>query len=1087
MASVTRPSVRSWASLVLFTVACLPARAAVEHVVIAADGGCDYQIVTPDTVPDLVVEQCLRQTGRLIQHAFRASGFELPIVKERDRAAGKPCIYLGATAFARANGCDPAVLEGWSYFHRVVGRDVVLAGRDEAPPDLSHLGNWNRFFYYRLGTLKATADFLRLHAQTYFLYPGNAMIPTKGASRVRDWVFDDASIEFTEMPSISIPADLNLRKDVFTRYHKRHHRHALLYDVASNFFPRVDDALLGHTYGKAVPPKTYRESNPEYFALLGGERTKNNQYCLSNPRVRELIYEFTASFLAAGCQSVNIQQPDGFRPCQCKECDALYDTGKDWGEKLWTFHRDIAERLKQEHPGKKLLLSPYTVTIEPPKTFDTFPDNVIISHVDANFEETTKWCKWRKLHTGEYGIWIHNWIANQTSRYTPQRTPLFIEKQVKFFQEYGVRGIFRDGLGEVYGLEGPTYYVFGRMFDDPANLTARELVFEFCDSAFGPDAGASMRRFYDALYHSIELYALYLNTHGVGWTYKDIYGRGHKAVRDPFRMLSFLYPPRLIKTLETYLVQAESKAVGGKHRARLQLVRREFDFLKALMRVIHLYHAYETEPTLATRERVLNAIDDRNALTESMFSYVAKRDKKRTRKNDRARPIEGWGRVLFPPGGHNVSHLQLVHNIYGNTFADTALNWDTAAMRKAPLPGASRLTAIPAIGEVRMDSPAWAQASAGELHSVEPGAELERTAAVRVLYGAEALYLRLEAQLEADQVTFEDVGRDGDLKGHESLDIYLGPIPGEDRFYRFRVGLNPGARFDAARGLITDRMHLLYSKDDPEWNGEWSYESRVDKTTNRWIALLSLPYETLVAEPPAEGTSWRFNVGRTHVVGPDDVRRSIWSSLGGTRDVGNRDALGVILFQADAGKENAAAEVSPATRWRLDYWKSTFRVPSKWKNLPEPLPAPLGPWLFRLDSIEKGVTEKWFRVDVNTDAWEPIEVPALWDEFKWGRYEGQAWYRTAFTLPASWQGASLRLLFGSVDEEAWIFVNGELVGEHSSTSTGRSINELWEEPFEVSVASRLLKYDQANTLVVRVNNTKASGGIWRPVLGCRQQ
>lgn len=1070
-------------ALALFSAGAGTASAAAARLVIAENAKCDYQIVTPDKSPDAVINQCLRQTGRLVQHAFKESGFDLPIVKEGERDGAKPGIYLGATAFARAHGCDPAKLEGWSYFHRVVARDVILAGRDEAPPDLSHLGNWGRYFYYRLGTLKATADFLRVYAKTYFLYPGSPEMPAQGARQVRDWVLDDASIEFTKVATISVPADLNLRKEAFTRYHKK--RRAYLHGIANNFFPRVDDALVGHTYGKAIPPEKYRESNPEYFALLGGERTRKNQYCLSNPKVRELIYELTAGFLEAGCQSVNILQPDGFRPCQCKECDALYDTGKDWGEKLWVFHRNIAERLKKDHPGKKLLISPYTVTLEPPKTFDKFPDNVIISHVDANFEETEKWRKWRKLHAGEYGIWIHNWIANRTSRYTAQRTPLFIEKQVRFFHEYQVRGIFRDGEGEAYGQEGPTYYIFGRMFDDPENLTARELMFQFCDAAFGASAGASMRRFYDALYHSIEPYALYLNTHAVGWTYRDIYGRGHKTVQDPFRMLSFLYKPDLLAELDTFLSQAERKAEEDKQKARLRLVRRELDYLKVTMRVIHLYHAFKAAPSLASRDRLLDAIDARNAYIESMYSFLARRSGGR-KKYDRAKPIEGWSRVLFPPPGHNAAHLQLVHNTYGNAFSDTALNWDTAAMRKAPLPGAERLTAVPTTGQAAATLSGWKKARAYKLQPVDPGAELKRSTTLRVMYCDEHLHLRVQAQLAPGQSEFQRVGSDGDLSACESLDIYLAPVPGEDRFYRFTIGPDPGARFDAARGLITDKMHLLYNKDDPDWNGDWTYESHVNKAKNVWTALLRIPFRTLGAERPTEGTSWRANFGRTHVAGPEQVERSIWSSLGGTRDVGDRNALGEIVFQTSASQGAAKTAESPATRWRKEYYKTSFSIPTRWKNLPNPLPKPLGPWIFRLDPIEKGMAEKWYRPDADRAQWEPIEVPALWDEFKWGRYEGQAWYRTVFEVPAGWKGKSLRLLFSSVDEEAWVFVNGEPVGEHSRKSTGKSINQLWEAPFEIIVPPRHLAYGKENALVVRVNNTKAGGGIWRPVLVHRQ-
>ena len=78
---------------------------------------------------------------------------------------------------------------------------------------------------------------------------------------------------------------------------------------------------------------------------------------------------------------------------------------------------------------------------------------------------------------------------------------------------------------------------------------------------------------------------------------------------------------------------------------------------------------------------------------------------------------------------------------------------------------------------------------------------------------------------------------------------------------------------------------------------------------------------------------------------------------------------------------------------------------------------------------------------------------------------------------------SLRLLFAAVDEQAWVYVNGKLVREHSEKSEGKSVNDLWEEPFTADVPPECLNYGQANVLAVRVSNSTANGGIWRPVLG----
>lgn len=867
-----------------------------DELVLVQDGQSEYQIVLPEPTGDPAIDGSLQQTARLVQKAFSASQADLPIVTEPERDTDRPGIFLGNTAFARDHGCDPADLDGWDYYHKVIDQHVIILGRDHAPPealndvdDLGRTGN----FYYRLGTLKAVADFLREYTQTYFLYPGQADIPHQNDTRVRDWTLDGAHIAYTERATISVPADLDLHKELFIRYHHTHR--PMLYHIAHNLFPKVDDALLGHTYGRAIPPDEFRESNPEYFALLGGERTRQNQYCLSNPEVRERIYQFTESFLAMGCASVNILQPDGFRPCQCEDCHALYDTGDDWGEKLWIFHRNIAERLLEKHPDKKLLISPYTVTNNPPKSFERFPRNVIINHVDANFETTRQWEEWGEIHDGEYAIWLHNWIPNQTSRYVPMRTPLFVEKQARFFHEHHVRGMFRDGRGDVFGLEGPTYYVFGRIYDDPANLQAADLFNEFNNAAFG-SAAPAMKRFYDRLHHNVQLYSLYLGTHGVGWAYRDIYGRGHKHVKDPFRMLGFMYTAEMLNTLEDHLADAERRADDDMVKARLQLVRREFEWVKTTARVIHLHEAYEIAPSLDARDRLLDAIDQRNESIDGFYSYLAARDPGDSRY-DRAKDIPGWPRVLFPPGGHNASHLRLAYNRYQESFADTAMNWDTEVMRGTPLPGTESLAAQRATGEIALNSPQWESAPAVTLQPVDDHSATNRATTVRVLFSDQHLYVRAESQLDTSASSFENLGRDADLTQRESFDVYLAPLPGRDVYYRFTVGPDAGSKFDAARGLITDTMNIRYNRDDPNWNGDWTYTSQVED--NQWLAMLRIPYATLDAEAPTAGESWRINFGRTHRVGEDEVRHAIWSTIGSTRDVGDRNALGELTFEQD--------------------------------------------------------------------------------------------------------------------------------------------------------------------------------------------
>ena len=70
-----------------------------------------------------------------------------------------------------------------------------------------------------------------------------------------------------------------------------------------------------------------------------------------------------------------------------------------------------------------------------------------------------------------------------------------------------------------------------------------------------------------------------------------------------------------------------------------------------------------------------------------------------------------------------------------------------------------------------------------------------------------------------------------------------------------------------------------------------------------------------------------------------------------------------------------------------------------------------------------------------------------------------------------------------VDEQAWIYVNGQLAGEHTVQSETATVDDLWDQPFSIEVRPEHLKYGEKNLLVVRVHNSAANGGIWKPVIG----
>lgn len=149
---------------------------------------------------------------------------------------------------------------------------------------------------------------------------------------------------------------------------------------------------------------------------------------------------------------------------------------------------------------------------------------------------------------------------------------------------------------------------------------------------------------------------------------------------------------------------------------------------------------------------------------------------------------------------------------------------------------------------------------------------------------------------------------------------------------------------------------------------------------------------------------------------------------------------------------------------------------------------PVG-WDFSFDPDRVGEKRRWYARDFNprrarprwlrarTDrSWEKQGIGVAWKK-KHGRdYDGWAWYRVRFRLPAEEKGKPVSLVFGAVDEDAKVWVNGQYAGAHPFVKP-----EDWKTPFEIDITRHVRFGKEDNTLAVRVLDNRGAGGIWRPV------
>lgn len=119
-----------------------------------------------------------------------------------------------------------------------------------------------------------------------------------------------------------------------------------------------------------------------------------------------------------------------------------------------------------------------------------------------------------------------------------------------------------------------------------------------------------------------------------------------------------------------------------------------------------------------------------------------------------------------------------------------------------------------------------------------------------------------------------------------------------------------------------------------------------------------------------------------------------------------------------------------------------------------------GMWKFQIDWDEKGDEEKWLD-GIPGD--ETIPVPASFQDFYTDKrvreFTGDIWYESAVFIPSGMKGSDVFLRFGAATHRAWVYLNGEKVGEHEGGFL----------PFLVDI-TKASRYGEKNKLVVKVNN-----------------
>ncbi|MFW6059620.1 MAG: DUF4838 domain-containing protein, partial [Phycisphaeraceae bacterium] len=277
------------------------------------------------------------------------------------------------------------------------------------------------------------------------------------------------------------------------------------------------------TGAHGIPPfkggargKRHFEENPEYFALVNGERIMR-QVCVSNPEVVKLTTEAVRQQLENNpdLKYVGMGPNDGGGYCECENCKALdqgvYDPLRDaesmTDRYIWFFNQ-VLENLEDEHPDLHIVWYVYAAHMMPPEiepnerivgvfapiTLDRIrgmdnpmsPDRHILRWlIDA----------WAETNPNE--MYFRGYYNNLACPQFPLSQVDRIRTETPAFYEKGIRAMRVEAIRPAWSAHTPSLYLAARLMWD-VNTDVDALLDEFYDKFYGP-ASEPMGGYHEAL------------------------------------------------------------------------------------------------------------------------------------------------------------------------------------------------------------------------------------------------------------------------------------------------------------------------------------------------------------------------------------------------------------------------------------------------------------------------------------------------------------------------------------------------------------------------------------------------------------
>lgn len=229
------------------------------------------------------------------------------------------------------------------------------------------------------------------------------------------------------------------------------------------------------------------ETHPEWFGMEEGKRTARRKrvFCTSNDDAVAYLQRHVLVYLRERpeIEIFDFWPPDGARWCECPACAALGGVP----ERHARLVAQMGAKLAEELPRVRLECIAYGHYREPPEAI-SFGDDVLVDfcpiaqvfeyqiYEDAsptNVTYRTSLKAWLDRFGGD--ISVYSYYRKYAWRSLPVLLPHYMQRDLAWYREQGVRGISIYGEPGDWGTYEVNHYILGRLAWEPGLDVSREL------------------------------------------------------------------------------------------------------------------------------------------------------------------------------------------------------------------------------------------------------------------------------------------------------------------------------------------------------------------------------------------------------------------------------------------------------------------------------------------------------------------------------------------------------------------------------------------------------------------------------------